>query len=168
MILYGSELWAELKSNNNIELITVKFPPRRKWSGRNTSLCMLRIFVVDSRRQLEFHKHSERKPWKGSEVESGNPMESDGCVVIDDILHTSLFSVKTRAKVNFLRNLDSNSGLAQQLAAAETLFGDYHEMFRRVEKIEAITAEDIQRVVKKTFIKRNRIVAMIVPPEETN
>jgi len=77
-----------------------------------------------------------------------------------------LAAVKTRAKVNFLRGLDSNSGLAQQLAFAETLYGDYHEMFRQVEKIEAITGEDIQRVAKEYFKKRNRTVAMIVPPEE--
>ena len=77
-----------------------------------------------------------------------------------------LEAVKTRAKVNFLRGLDSNIGLARQLAAAETLYGDYHEMFREVKKIEAITTEDIQRVAMKYFKKRNRTVAMIVPPEE--
>ncbi len=78
-----------------------------------------------------------------------------------------LTAVKTRAKVNFLRGLDSNSGLAQQLAAAETIYGDYHEMFRQVAKIEAITAEDIQRVAKEYFKKRNRTVSMIVPLEES-
>ena len=79
-----------------------------------------------------------------------------------------LTAVKTRAKVNFLRGLDSNSGLAQQLAYVETFYGDYREMFHRVEKIEAITAEDIQRVTKEYFKKRNRTVAMIVPPEEAD
>ncbi len=77
-----------------------------------------------------------------------------------------LEAVKTRAKVNFLRGLDSNSGLARQLAAFETLNGDFHEMFRQTEQIEAITAEDIQRVAKEHFNKRNRTVAMIVNPDE--
>ncbi len=77
-----------------------------------------------------------------------------------------LEAVKTRAKVNFLEGLDSNSGLARQLAGSEILYGDYREMFREVEKIEAITAEDIQRASKQYFKKRNRTVAMIVAPEE--
>ena len=76
-----------------------------------------------------------------------------------------LDAVKTRAKVNFLRNLDSNQGLALQLADAET-FGEYKDMFHQVEKIEAITAEDIMRVAKKYFKKNNRTVALIVAPEE--
>jgi predicted Zn-dependent peptidase len=79
-----------------------------------------------------------------------------------------LTAVKTRAKVNFLRGLDSNSGIAQQLAYFETLYGSYREMFHQVAKIEAITAEDIQRVAKEYFKKRNRIVGMIVPPEESD
>ena len=77
-----------------------------------------------------------------------------------------LTAVKTRAKVNFLRELDSNSGLAQQLAANETLFGDYRKMFRHVDEIEAVTTADIQRVAKEFFSRRNRTVAVIVPPEE--
>ena len=77
-----------------------------------------------------------------------------------------LIAVKTRAKVNFLKNLDSNLGLAFQLAGTETIYGDYHQMFKEVEKIEAITAEDIQRVTKKYFKKSNRTVAMIIPPED--
>ncbi len=82
------------------------------------------------------------------------------------LLPEELEAVKTRAKANFLQGLDSNIGLARQLAAAETLHGDYREMFRKVEKIEAIASEDIQLVAKKYFKKRNRTVAMIVQPEE--
>ncbi len=79
-----------------------------------------------------------------------------------------LTAVKTRAKVNFLRGLDSNSGLAQQLAGAEVRFADYKEMFRRVDKIEAIEAADIQRVAKEIFTKRNSTVAVIVPPAKAD
>jgi predicted Zn-dependent peptidase len=82
------------------------------------------------------------------------------------ITKEELVAVKTRAKVNFLRQLDSNSGLAQQLASAETIYGDYSALFKYVSKIEAITAEDIKRVANEYFKKRNRTVAMIVPPED--
>ena len=84
----------------------------------------------------------------------------------EPISQQELVAVKTRAKVNFLSGLDSNSGLAEQLAGAETLYGDYRQMFRQVDKIEAITADDIQRATKKYFKKRNRTVGIIVPPEQ--
>ena len=82
------------------------------------------------------------------------------------ISQQELVAVKTRAKVNFLSNLGSNIGLAEQLAGAETLYGDYRQMFRQVDKIEAITADDIQIATKKYFKKRNRTVGIIVPPEQ--
>ncbi|HQG47314.1 MAG TPA: pitrilysin family protein, partial [bacterium] len=79
-----------------------------------------------------------------------------------------LTAVKTRAKAGFLEGLNSNSGLAQQLAEAEIRFQDYHEMFTRVAKIEAIQAADIQRVAAAIFTKRNCTAAEIVPPAKAN
>ena len=79
-----------------------------------------------------------------------------------------LVAVKTRAKAGFLQGLDSNSGLAQQLAAAEVRFRDYREMFRQVAKIEAIQPADIQRVAAEIFSKRNSTVAVIVPPAKAD
>ncbi len=76
-----------------------------------------------------------------------------------------LDAVKTRARVNFLRQLQSNQGLALQLAWAETILGDYHQLFRQVDKINAVTKEDIQRVAQKIFVKRNCTVGKIVKPE---
>lgn len=71
----------------------------------------------------------------------------------------------TRAKADLLRGLRSNAGLAMQLAVAETLHGDWREIFHRVEAIEAVTADDVMRVARATFVPRNRTVAMIVTEE---
>ncbi len=84
----------------------------------------------------------------------------------EPVTQEELVGVKTRAKVNFLRSLDGNQGLAFQLALSEGLDGDFHTMFEQVEKIEAITPADIQRVAKQIFKRRNRTVAMIVKPEQ--
>ncbi len=70
--------------------------------------------------------------------------------------------VKTRAKASLLRALDSNFGMAQQLATYQTYFGDWRELFHSVARIEAVTAEDIMRVAKEAFVSTNRTVAMIV------
>jgi len=84
------------------------------------------------------------------------------------VSEAELIAVKTRAKVNFLSGLRSNVGLAEQLARYETIYSDYHRLFHEVEEIDAITAEDIQRVAREYFTKRNRTVAIIIPPEEEN
>ncbi|HUP47659.1 MAG TPA: pitrilysin family protein [Thermoanaerobaculia bacterium] len=79
----------------------------------------------------------------------------------EDVTAEELASVKTRAKASLLRRLDSNSGLALQLAIAHTIRGDWRELFRAVERIDKVTPADIRRVANATFIPGNRTVGMI-------
>jgi predicted Zn-dependent peptidase len=79
----------------------------------------------------------------------------------EDVSADDLQSVKTRAKAQLLRQLDSNSGLALQLATYQTLFGDWRELFHDVEKIDKVTPVDIKRVANATFVPANRTTAMI-------
>jgi len=69
--------------------------------------------------------------------------------------------IKARAKASFINQLDSNQGLAMQLAAYQTLWGNWHEMFKELDRINAVTAQDVQRVAKKYLTKNNCDVAMI-------
>jgi len=78
-----------------------------------------------------------------------------------------LAGVKARAKSEFLDSIGSNMGLAMQLANAENLQGDWREMFRWLAQIDKVTAEDVQRVSKKTFDKMNRTVGMIETAKES-
>lgn len=70
--------------------------------------------------------------------------------------------VKTRAKANLVRSLDSNMGIARQIATYQAQHGDWRELFRTVDKIDKVTSEDILRVSRSTFVAKNRTVAMIV------
>jgi predicted Zn-dependent peptidase len=78
-----------------------------------------------------------------------------------DVPADELQSVKTRAKAQLLRQLDSNSGLALQLAMYHTLYGDWRELFREVEKIDKVTPADIRRVANQTFTPTNRTIGLI-------
>ena len=78
-----------------------------------------------------------------------------------DVTAEELSSVKTRVKAGLLRQLDSNEGLALQLASYQTLRGDWRELFREVEKIDRVTPADIRRVANATFVDTNRTVGMI-------
>jgi predicted Zn-dependent peptidase len=70
--------------------------------------------------------------------------------------------VKTRAKANLIRSMESNSGIAGALAGNQSLFGDWRELFHSVDRIDKVTREDIQRIARRTFIPSNRTTAMIV------
>jgi predicted Zn-dependent peptidase len=79
----------------------------------------------------------------------------------EDVPAAELQSVKTRVKANLLRQLDSNAGLALQLASYQTLYGDWRELFHEVDRIDRVSAADVKRVATTTFVPTNRTVAMI-------
>ena len=79
----------------------------------------------------------------------------------EDISDEELKMVKTRAKANLIRSLDSNDGLAQDLAVYQTLYGDWRELFKSVDRINAVTKADIRRVANQVFIPTNRTVGII-------
>jgi len=79
----------------------------------------------------------------------------------EDVSGDELKMVKTRAKAGLLRKLDNNQGLAVEMGFAQSLFGDWHELFRRVEKIDKVTAGDVRRVADKTFVDSNATVGYL-------
>lgn len=79
----------------------------------------------------------------------------------EEVNADELKAVKTRAKASLLRRLDSNAGLAEQLADYQTIHGDWRELFREVEEIDKVTAADIKRVANSVFTPSNRTTAMI-------
>ena len=73
--------------------------------------------------------------------------------------------IKARVKANFVRQLTTNSGIAQQIAYYQTMYGDFRQLFRDVDRMNAVTAEDIQRVANKYLTQKNRTVAYIETSE---
>ncbi|MGI0490026.1 M16 family metallopeptidase [Pantanalinema rosaneae CENA516] len=73
--------------------------------------------------------------------------------------------VKTQAKAGLLRSLSSNSGMAQLLLEYEVKTGNWRNLFTEIEKIEAITAADIQRVAQATLTPENRTIGRILPQD---
>lgn len=84
----------------------------------------------------------------------------------EDVTAAELERFKTRAKASLLRQLDSNTGLALQLADYHRLYGDWRELFRSLDRIEAVTPADVRRVAAEALVETNRTVAQIVtrPP----
>ena len=82
------------------------------------------------------------------------------------ITQAELERAKTRSRSQLIGQLDSNMGLAIQFAETETLTGDWRTVFRRLEDIQAVTVEDVQRVAQDVLTRSNRTVAMIKTSDE--
>ena len=78
-----------------------------------------------------------------------------------EISEAELARFKTRAKADLLRGLGNNEGLAQQLAEYQTRFGDWRELFRQLNKVDAVTKADVKRVANRIFVDSNRTSARI-------
>lgn len=79
----------------------------------------------------------------------------------EKVTDDELKGVKARAKTRFLGGIDNNLGLAIQLAFAENVRGSWRELFKSLDRIDAVSQDDILRVSKEMFIRNNRTVAMI-------
>jgi predicted Zn-dependent peptidase len=79
----------------------------------------------------------------------------------EDVPADELQSVKTRVKAGLIRQLANNAGLAEALASYQTLYGDWRELFREVDRIDKVTPADVKRVAVATFTPNNRTTARI-------
>ncbi|MBN1803801.1 MAG: insulinase family protein [Sedimentisphaerales bacterium] len=79
----------------------------------------------------------------------------------EPVLPEELVKAKTRSRASLIRQLDSNSGLASLLTFYDVVTGDWHNLFKQLDDIDKVTAEDIRRVAKEYFVTRNRTVGII-------
>jgi predicted Zn-dependent peptidase len=79
----------------------------------------------------------------------------------------SLQREKTKLRASLVRQLDSNSGLAQQLCFYQANYGDWRKMFTELDEYNQVTADDVMRVAKTYLIETGRTVAYTyAPPKE--
>ena len=71
--------------------------------------------------------------------------------------------VITRYRAGVLRSLKSNLGLAQELADYQALSGDWHDLFRDIQRIGAVKPAEVTTVAARYLTRRNRTVGRIVP-----
>lgn len=79
-----------------------------------------------------------------------------------------LQKAKTRARADLIRSLDSNTGIAQTLAYYQAITGDWRNLFRELDQLQQITAQDVQKIANETFTHSNRTVGIIrtaAPPQ---
>jgi predicted Zn-dependent peptidase len=84
-----------------------------------------------------------------------------------EVTDEELQRFKTRAKADLLRSLNSNSGLAEQFSLYYTLFRDWKELFRYVDRVDKVTKADVRRVANDLFKEANRTVGRIETQSST-
>ena len=106
-----------------------------------------------------------RAPHNAKELEAAIYKELDK-LKTEPIASRELEKVINNLDAYLIRSLQSNSGLASQLTYFQAIAGDWNYLVHVRDKMEKITQEDIQRVAKKYFVEKNRVVATLV--KETN
>jgi len=101
---------------------------------------------------------------------------SEGLAALDSVLAQlasegpnprELAKARNLLEADFVKGLKTNNGVGLQLGYYEHVFGDYHEMFKVLDRYRAVKAEDCRRVAKQVFDARRRTVATLVPEAET-
>lgn len=76
----------------------------------------------------------------------------------DKLEEAVLRRVKNQVRAGLIRALDSNMGMAQQLASHYALYGDWRKMFTRIQEIEKVSADDVLRVARTYLTESGRTV----------
>jgi len=83
----------------------------------------------------------------------------------DSVDAETLARVKTKIRAGLLHQLDSNSGMADQLTFYHVNYGNWRKMFTGLEEINRVTADDVRRVARQYLVDEGRTVAYSVSPK---
>ena len=79
----------------------------------------------------------------------------------DGPTNAELERVRNQVEAGAVRRINSNLGLAFQLADSESLTGDWRHTFRSTARSRRVNAEDVRRVAANYLSERNRTVAVL-------
>ena len=106
-----------------------------------------------------------RHPHTLEEVEEAIYVELEK-LKTEPVEERELQRIKNQIDAIQVRQLGSNLGIAFTLLMGEIYMGDYKAMFRYIDMIKEVTAEDVMRVSEKYLTKQNRTVGWRVQVEK--
>ena len=81
----------------------------------------------------------------------------------EPIADWELQKAKSGARRNFVNSLQSSLGRANAIGQAAVYYGDPNLINTRLDKVMAVTKEDVQRVANKYLVQTNRTVVITIP-----
>jgi predicted Zn-dependent peptidase len=85
-------------------------------------------------------------------------------IVKEGITDEELARVKNAEQMSFFMQQDSNGGLRNALAEAESA-GTYKDLLEGYKRLQAVTKEDVQRVAREYLVKERSNVLIVTRPE---
>ena len=73
---------------------------------------------------------------------------------------------KRGTKKGLIDGMKSNSNMARMLTNYDVLSGSWRNLFGEIDRVEAVSAQDIQRVAQEYLMKKNRTLGEIIPEDE--
>lgn len=74
-----------------------------------------------------------------------------------------LQKAKNSLTANFYKGYQTNNGTAHELARYKTLYGDWKALYSYVDRINAVTIEQVKEVMARYFIAKNSTTVTLVP-----
>jgi predicted Zn-dependent peptidase len=68
---------------------------------------------------------------------------------------------KTRSRADIIRAIQSNEGMSGQLATYHGMTGDWRNLFRVLDRVNAVTVDDVVSAARECLRKENRTVAIL-------
>ncbi len=99
-----------------------------------------------------------RNPHTPAEVEAAIYAEIER-LKAEPVEARELQQVRNQIQADFIRQLDSNFGMAAQLAYFQAVAGDWRYILQAMREIDTVSAEEVQRVAAGYLVKENRTVA---------
>lgn len=84
----------------------------------------------------------------------------------EGVREEELSKAKNMLLAGFYRSMAGLSGRAQALGSYELFHGDWQRVFEVEESYSDLTAEDLQRVIRRYLTEDNRTVVTLIPVEE--
>jgi len=106
-----------------------------------------------------------RHPHTVAEVEAAIYAELDR-LASEPVAAEELAQARKRLRVDRLRTLQGNNGLAQMLTYYQSVAADWRYLVSYDREVESITAEEVMAVARKYFTPANRVVATLGKGDE--
>jgi predicted Zn-dependent peptidase len=122
------------------------------YSSMGPGMAYPRLFQLDA---------TPRAPHTTREVEEAVYVEV-AVLASEGPSESELERVRNQVAAGSIRRLQSNLGLAYQLADSESVYGDWRVTFQYADRLRSVTPADVRRVAEQYLTKERRTVATLV------
>jgi predicted Zn-dependent peptidase len=120
-------------------------------------------FAQETRGVGGFYVTATPRPGKKNEEVEASVYAEIGRIQKEPIADWELQKAKSGARRNFINGLQSSMGRANSIGQYAVYYGDPNLINTRVDKVNAVTKEDVLRVANKYLVQTNRTVVITVP-----